>query len=954
MSRAAALLFLEKHVGRLDAVNLAIAPALAFLALFFFASSAHGQPVIPTTAFMRLMLIKADAAAARAYLGAASETNVTALGTAVSDLGTATTNQLAGKQAASAQLSILAAMSTDGLVARAGLNFETRLGTTDRLVRWRGDPAVGDSVIRDDGSNIGIPSSLSLGDLSQAGATTLTAFGDSITAGNGASTAANRYANLVAVGKAYTLTNAAVSGSQLADTGIIDPIYSMPGTYDLNYSLLAGVNDMRVRGTDTTKLQTFEDSLGAAIAWLAIPANRRTVGSLATTNVGTWTATTRYGLTTGKKSSTAGDTITFSARGSVVYVAATRLTTGGGTFTVAVDGTVYGGTNSCAAGDTTANGRVYAPILVRVANLPDIVHSVVITLVSSAEVQIDWCGGNSGSSLRTGPNVYLGNCVRLNATGYASGAPYNQGSDAAVFAINRRILSVCKRLAADGLNVAYVDASALYDTSADISVDGIHPNDAGHAHIASAFLREMNFISYPNGRQGSLWQRGYTPSFALGEAPNTFAFDAATGGIGLAGGLNIGGQTPPAAGYLTMQNRADIGGGIQIFGAIASPIGAGSLELEYNNPTAYFTAYNRAGSIWKPIVIRGGDITFQNSGATAMSLSAGVANIPGLTASQIVKTDASKNLVSAAAIAESEVTGLVSDLGLKAPLAGTNTWSAKQTDSLVAHFSAGLQITGALAAPDGVGSMELEWNNPTSYLTSYDRNGAAWKPIVIRGSTVTIQNSGTDAITLTGGAVNIPGTFKIGLDSATAAAVKVNGPGGVGTDKVGGDVTIAAGIATGTGRGGALIGTTSLSTTTGSSAQTESVRYYYSAKFKDLVESSATTIANVAFGSSKFIAPQFWVTVHADNGTDFEAFSSRVAFCAVNKAGVVTVGVITQTDTAIASSSGTLTCTYTAVANGASVDLKANAVSSLTQTTLRAKWALTALNSDDAGTVTPQ
>jgi len=228
------------------------------------------------------------------------------------------------------------------------------------------------------------------------------------------------------------------------------------------------------------------------------------------------------------------------------------------------------------------------------------------------------------------------------------------------------------------------------------------------------------------------------------------------------------------------------------------------------------------------------------------------------------------------------------------------------------------------------------------------QEGVAHQPLKINslGGTVFLGSSSS--------LVNVPGTLTLGTDAAAPTAVKARGPAGVGTDKSGGDVTIVGGIGTGTGRGGALIGTTSLSTTTGSTAQSESVRYYYSSKFKDLVESSATTIANVAIGSGKFIAAQFWCTVHADNGTDFQAFSARVAFNAVNKAGTVTVGTITQTDTLIATSSGTLTCTYTAVANGASVDLKANAASSLTQTTLRAKWAITAINSDDPVTVTPQ
>ena len=76
----------------------------------------------------------------------------------------------------------------------------------------------------------------------------------------------------------------------------------------------------------------------------------------------------------------------------------------------------------------------------------------------------------------------------------------------------------------------------------------------------------------------------------------------------------------------------------------------------------------------------------------------------------------------------------------------------------------------------------------------------------------------------------------------------------------------------------------------------------------------------------------------------------------VNKAGTITLGTVSQVDSAVAASAGTLTpVTYTIVDNGSGVlALKCNATSSLTQTTLRAKWMIDAINSDDAATVTPQ
>jgi hypothetical protein len=74
---------------------------------------------------------------------------------------------------------------------------------------------------------------------------------------------------------------------------------------------------------------------------------------------------------------------------------------------------------------------------------------------------------------------------------------------------------------------------------------------------------------------------------------------------------------------------------------------------------------------------------------------------------------------------------------------------------------------------------------------------------------------------------------------------------------------------------------------------------------------------------------------------------------AVNKAGTVTAAISAVVNTT-AVSSGTLTTTWTAVANGAGLDIKNSAVSSLTQTTLATTWRVEIDTEDTALAVTPQ
>lgn len=198
------------------------------------------------------------------------------------------------------------------------------------------------------------------------------------------------------------------------------------------------------------------------------------------------------------------------------------------------------------------------------------------------------------------------------------------------------------------------------------------------------------------------------------------------------------------------------------------------------------------------------------------------------------------------------------------------------------------------------------------------------------------------------------GVLQLGTDAGTPATQTIKAFDGSGTDIGGSSLVRAGGKSTGTGRGGDIYDQTSLSaTSTGSSANAYSTRTYQSAKPVALTESTASQITTISVGTGKYVGGTITCTVNASDGTDFQALTSELNIAAVNRAGTITYQ-ITQVDGTAAASAGTLTATYTLADNGSGVlGVKCNSTSSLTQTTLNAKWVITALNSDDVATVTP-
>jgi hypothetical protein len=116
-------------------------------------------------------------------------------------------------------------------------------------------------------------------------------------------------------------------------------------------------------------------------------------------------------------------------------------------------------------------------------------------------------------------------------------------------------------------------------------------------------------------------------------------------------------------------------------------------------------------------------------------------------------------------------------------------------------------------------------------------------------------------------------------------------------------------------------------------------RQYIRASTKTLTESSATGIVDIALTAGKIAGGRIIYTVEANDATDYQAITAYAGFSVVNKGGTLTHALSPVTEAA-AVSAGTLTCAPTLVAGTNKITLSLNAVSSLTQTTLRVKWQL--------------
>lgn len=326
--------------------------------------------------------------------------------------------------------------------------------------------------------------------------------GDSVTAGTGASGASTRYINILSTNKSFTLTNEGVGSTEIIQHSI-----KCFGHYNASnpvknkdqFVFLSGYNDMRKYGNNANHIQYFYDTLMSNAVWCSVQDRFKIYGQDTKnliTYTGSWSNESTYtGI--GKTSSTLNDTASFTVYGSVVYICSLAVSGGSGKISVSVDG-VSQGTFNCYDSDASHTGTSVSnhPFIIRIAGLSVSKHTVVVTVAQNGgATAFYFATGNGGLypgcevKKSCSPDVYIGTLMYMTATGYSSYSPLNNGSDSAVDAYNNKIALVVDTLSGDGLYVYKVDVNKYFIPSAStFDVDLVHPNDAGHAQIASAFV----------------------------------------------------------------------------------------------------------------------------------------------------------------------------------------------------------------------------------------------------------------------------------------------------------------------------------------------------------------------------------------------------------------------------------------------------------------------------------
>jgi lysophospholipase L1-like esterase len=328
-------------------------------------------------------------------------------------------------------------------------------------------------------------------------ASTLDAYGDSITQGIGASSPSKSWVSLVAVGLGLAANNQGYSSTELGDNEQTGRIYTKKVMQNTFSALLPGVNNMRRFGANSTALAMYRNNLYSVAAWLAIPDTNK-LKALAGTGItysGAWTSMgTIYPGLGIKYASGANSTATMTLPGSSLIVSMQRWSNSlGGTFSITIDGNVVG--NYSAGGQVVGSeGLGWAPFGLLFTGLNGGPHTVVITATNGGLVPFEWAAGFDQALKRSGPWLLLGNTIRLVSGSYALFPPWNKGSNPTVTVYDKVAKKVAADLSKAGLGVIFADIASAYnpDNGVEVSSDNIHPSDIGYKKIADAMIRAVN------------------------------------------------------------------------------------------------------------------------------------------------------------------------------------------------------------------------------------------------------------------------------------------------------------------------------------------------------------------------------------------------------------------------------------------------------------------------------
>lgn len=299
-------------------------------------------------------------------------------------------------------------------------------------------------------------------------------FGDSITAGVGASTLANSWAGLF--GTNYAVTNCARSGDQAADQSAEIQANHTPSS-SRRYALMVGTNDHRTYRTDTAKQVAFKSFFRQCVGWLTLP-TKKTARDGSVTYTGTWADTSVNNIGRNTSSLGAKASTTFNGTGVLVGFIIQDDLAAQSTATVKIDGASMGTLSSYAA-MTTVNGKTFAPAAAYFGGLSSGAHTIEIENTVGGEIfYLDYFAEMDQPALP----IVISNIIKMTAGAYTTFTT----SEANVILYNTLIDDVIAEFAAHGITLPLVDNFNDIDPATHLP-DGVHPNDTGHSIIYANF-----------------------------------------------------------------------------------------------------------------------------------------------------------------------------------------------------------------------------------------------------------------------------------------------------------------------------------------------------------------------------------------------------------------------------------------------------------------------------------
>ena len=339
----------------------------------------------------------------------------------------------------------------------------------------------------------------------------LTVYGNSISAGTGATVVTNGYAFILARQIGGQFLNYANSGDQVADLTYrwqFPTSNPIGGGADPTTISEIGTNDVTQYGSNVNKQTIFKRCELASLSWAGLPLASKKLGQAFTLSGFAATDSIQKGLAI--KSTTNGNTATTTITtqaSSYIYVWYLIRDGNLGSFTFSIDGTLqtdnYNGTTTIynygdnGATIATQNGYTSAIACNRFAVSSAGSHTVVITNNSTTGQNVTILG------IGTNPATSSLNPTVISVTPNHQ----NNANDSLSGVYSQFVTNTVTTLQGDGLNIILANTrSALGTNYATYYADAIHPNNAGHAKMDSVIIATV-----PTLNVGSVIPNPYVP-----------------------------------------------------------------------------------------------------------------------------------------------------------------------------------------------------------------------------------------------------------------------------------------------------------------------------------------------------------------------------------------------------------------------------------------------------------